>query len=221
MPLIFFPMVKLQIKFNNLLLSLGFISSLFTSCKQDSKINLPELKEGYYKFEILEKYDYPPEITKEQKYAISFSQIVTNPGFLIQKTSHTNEFSACITYSYNSIKSGCSPVNFPLNLVYINNDSIYLQKPWFYIDGSFTSSQHVSWDGSSNPTILVDSTLKYQVQISGLKLNNNSEIEGYWREIFQCRYVKLGTGGGEGFKIDSIVDRPIFAKFKLKFVKGI
>ncbi len=208
-------MVKLQFKFKNLLLSLGFISSLFTSCKQDSKINLPELKEGYYNFEILEKYDFPPEITPEQEYALSFSQIMSKPGFLIQKTSQTNEFSACITYSYNSIKTGCSPVNLPLNLVYINNDSIYLQKPWFLIRGSYNG--YVPKVGSVGPTILVDSTLKYQVQISGLKLNNNSEIEGYWREIFQCRYVKFE----DAIKIDSIVDRPIFAKFKLKFVKGI
>jgi hypothetical protein len=198
-------------------LTILFFLILFFSCKQDSKINLPELKGGYYQFEILEKYVFFPEITPEQKYALSFSQIMSKPGFLIQKTSHKNEFSACITYSYNSIKTGCSPVNFPLNLVYINNDSIYLQKPWFYIDGSFTSSQHVPWNGSANPTILVDSTLKYQVQISGLKLNNNSEIEGYWREIFQCRYVKFE----DAIKIDSIVDQPLFVKFKLKFVKGI
>ena len=213
-------MIKLQFKFNNLLLSLGFISSLFISCKQDSKINLPELKEGYYKFEILEKYDFPPEITPEQEYALSFSQIISNPGFLIQKTSHTNEFSACITYRYISSNPGCSPVNCSLNMLFVNNDSIYLQKPWFLIRGAYDNG-HVPWNGSVGPTILVDSTLKYQVKFTGLKLNNNSEIEGYWREIFQCRYVKLGTGGGEGFKIDSIVDRPIFAKFKLKFIKGI
>ncbi len=212
-------MVKLQFKFNNLLLSLGFISSLFTSCKQDSKINLPELKEGYYKFEILEKYDFPPEITPEQKYALSFSQIVSNPGFLIKKASQTNEFSACITYRYISSNPGCSPVNFPLTLVYINNDSIYLQNPWFEVDGVFNG--YVPKFGSAVPNQFDSTTLKYQVKFSGLKLNNNSEIEGYWREVFQCRYVKLGTGGGEGFKIDSIVDRPIFAKFKLKFVKGI
>ncbi len=73
------------------------------------------------------------------------------------------------------------------------------------------------WNGSVGATILVDSTLKYQVKFSGLKLNNNSEIEGDWREIFQYRFVKFE----DAIKIDSIVDRPLFAKFKLKFVKGI
>ena len=212
-------MIKLLFKFNILLISLGLVTSIFSSCKQDAKINLPELKEGYYKFEILEKYDFPPEITKEQEYALDFSQIVTNPGFLIKKTSQTNEFSACITYRYISSNPVCSPVNFPLNLIYINNDSLYLQNPWFYIRGSFNG--YVPKFGAAVPNQFDSTTLKYQVKFSGLKLNNNSEIEGYWRENFQYRYVNLGTGGGEGFKIDSIVDRPIFAKFKLKFVKGI
>jgi hypothetical protein len=188
---------------------------IFSACKQDTKINLPELKEGYYKFEILEKYDFPPEITKEQEYALDFSQIVTNPGFLIKKTSQTNEFSACITYRYISSNPVCSPVNFPLNLIYINNDSIYLQNPWFYIDGSFTG--YVPKNGSGVPNQFDSTTLKYQVKFSGLKLNNNSEIEGYWREIFQSYYRQTDNPN----IIDSIVDQPIFAKFKLKFVKGI
>jgi hypothetical protein len=71
--------------------------------------------------------------------------------------------------------------------------------------------------GAAVPNQFDSTTLKYQVKFSGLKLNDNSEIEGYWREIFQCRYVKFE----DAIKIDSIVDQPLFVKFKLKFVKGI
>ncbi|MFY8109841.1 MAG: hypothetical protein ACOVO9_12640 [Bacteroidia bacterium] len=188
---------------------------MLVSCKQDTKINLPELKEGYYEFEILEKYNFFPEVTPEQKYALSFSQIISHPGFLIQKSNIENRFQACVTYK-DLMKSGCSPVNFPLNLIFINNDSIYLQNPWFYIDGSFPD--YLPSNGSADvPNQFDSTTLKYQVKFSGIKLNDNSEIEGYWREIFQCRYVKFE----DAIKIDSIVDQPLFVKFKLKFVKGI
>jgi hypothetical protein len=189
---------------------------MVVSCKQDTKINLPELKEGYYEFEILEKYIYPADSTTYLASAATGTQFKTRPGFLIKKTTLENAFQACVTYR-ELMEPGCSPVNLPLTLVYINNDSIYLQKPYFYIDGSFTSSQHVPWNGSLGPTILVDSTLKYQAQITGLKLNNNSEIEGYWREIFKSYYRQIDNPN----IIDSIVDQPIFAKFKLKYVKGI
>ena len=189
---------------------------IFFSCKQDTKINLLELKEGYYSLEILEKYVFPPDSTNYLKYSASWAQIYSNPGFLIKKKGQTNEYTACITYSYNSIKTGCSPVNLPLNLVYINNDSIYLQKPWFLIRGSY--SGYVPRGGSASPTVLVDSTLKYQVQISGLKLSNNNEIQGYWQETVRCLFSTINDGQ---VTFDSISDRPLFAKFKLKFVKGI
>jgi hypothetical protein len=187
---------------------------MVVSCKQDSKINLPELKEGYYEFEILEKYIYPADSTTYLAWAATGKQIEPQPGFLIKKTTLENVFLACVTYK-ELIKPGCSPVNFPLNLVYINNDSIYLQNPWFYIDGSFTG--YVPKNGSGVPNQFDSTTLKYQVKFSGLKLNNNSEIEGYWREIFQSYYRQTDNPN----IIDSIVDQPIFAKFKLKFVKGI
>ena len=186
----------------------------FFSCKQDTKINLPELKEGYYEFEILEKYIYPDDSTTYLARAATGTQFKTQPGFLIKKTSLDNAFQACVTYK-ELMEPGCSPVNLPLTLVYINVDSIYLEKPWFLIRGAYNG--YVPRGGSANPTILVDSTLKYQAQITGLKLNNNSEIEGYWREIFKSYYRQTDNPN----IIDSIVDQPIFAKFKLKFVKGI
>ena len=188
---------------------------IVVSCKQDTKINLPELKEGYYEFEILEKYNFFPEITPEQKYAFSFSQIISHPGFLIQKSNIENRFQACVTYK-DLMKSGCSPVNFPLNLIFINNDSIYLQNPWFYIDGSFPD--YLPSIGSADvPNQFDSTTLKYQVKFSGIKLNDNSEIEGYWREIFKSYFRQTDNPN----IIDSIVDQPIFVKFKLKYVKGI
>jgi hypothetical protein len=187
---------------------------MVVSCKKDAKINLPELKEGYYEFEILEKYIYPADSTKYLAWAATGTQFKTQPGFLIKKTSLENVFQACVAYR-ELMEPGCSPVNLPLTLVYINNDSIYLQKPLFLIRGAYNG--YVPWNGSVGPTILVDSTLKYQAQITGLKLNNNSDIEEYWREIFKSYYRQTDNPN----IIDSIVDQPIFAKFKLKFVKGI
>jgi len=187
---------------------------MVVSCKQDAKINLPELKEGYYEFEILEKYIFPADSTTYLARAANGTQIKTQPGFLIKKTNLENTFQACVTYKDQN-KLGCSPVNFPLNLIYVNNDSLYLQNPWFYIDGAFNG--YVPNNGVIAPYPLNSATLKYQVKFSGLNLNNNSEIEGYWREIFQSYYRQTDNPN----IIDSIVDQPIFAKFKLKFVKGI
>jgi hypothetical protein len=187
---------------------------MVVSCKQDAKINLPELKEGYYEFEILEKYIFPADSTTYLASAATGTQFKTQPGFLIKKTNLENTFQACVTYKDQN-KLGCSPVNFPLNLIYVNNDSLYLQNPWFYIDGAFNG--YVPKFGSEVPNQFDSTTLKYQVKISGLKLNNNSEIEGYWREIFKSYYRQIDNPN----IIDSIVDQTIFAKFKLKFVKGI
>jgi len=196
-------------------LTLVIFSSLFFSCKQDSKINLPELKEGYYEFEILEKYLFLPDTTWKQEYQLSFSQISSKPGFLIQKSNIANRFQACVTYR-GLIKPGCSTVNFPLNLVYINNDSLYLQNPWFYIDGNFNG--YVPKNGSGVPNQFDSNTLKYQVRFSGLKLNNNSEIEGFWNELYKCFYTNFDVNPPH---TDSIVEVPLFVKFKLKYVKGI
>lgn len=195
--------------------TLVVITSLLFSCKQDTKINLTEIKEGYYELEILEKYVYPPDSTKYLEYAISGSQIGPRPGFLIKKGNKNNYFQVCITYK-NIIKPGCSPLNFNLELFYLNKDSIYLQKPWFYIDGTFNGS--VPKFGVIAPNQFDSSSIKYQVEISGLKLNQNSEIEGLWKELVKCGYVNFDV---TPHIIDSIVVRPIFAKFKLKFVKGI
>ncbi len=188
---------------------------MVVSCKQDSKINLPELKEGYYEFEILEKYIYPADSTPYLAWAATGTQFKTRPGFLIKKTTLENAFQACVTYR-ELMELGCSPVNLPLTLIYINNDSIYLQKPWFLIRGSY--SGYVPRGGSASPTVLVDSTLKYQVQISGLKLSNNNEIQGYWQETVRCLFSTINDGQ---VTFDSISDRPLFVKFKLKYIKGI
>jgi hypothetical protein len=185
-------MIKLLFKFNILLISLGLVTSIFSSCKQDTKINLPELKEGYYKFEILEKYVYPPDSTDYLKYSASWAQIYSNPGFLIKKTNERNEFTACITYKDIISYPECSPVNYSLKMIHINNDSIYLQNPWFLIRGSYNG--YVPRGGSESPTVLVDSTLKYQVQISGLQLNNNNDIQGYWHETVRCLFSTIKDG---------------------------
>jgi hypothetical protein len=189
---------------------------IFFSCKQDSKIHLPELKEGYYSLEILEKYVFPPDSTNYLKYSASWAQLYSNPGFLIKKKGQTNEYTACITYKDIFYNPDCSPINYSLNMLFFNNDSIYLQKPWFLIRGSY--SGYVPRGGSASPTVLVDSTLKYQVQISGLKLSNNNEIQGYWQETVRCLFSTINDGQ---VTFDSISDRPLFVKFKLKYVKGI
>ncbi len=188
---------------------------MVVSCKQDAKINLPELKEGYYEFEILEKYKFLPDTTLKQEYQLSFSQISSKPGFLIQKSNIKNRFKACVTYR-DLIKQGCSPVNFPLTLINVSNDSLYLQNPWFYIDGNFNG--YVPNNGVIAPYPLGNNTLKYQVKFSGLKLNKNYEIEGFWNELYKCYYTNFDVNPPH---TDSIVEVPLFVKFKLKFVKGI
>jgi hypothetical protein len=192
-----------------------FILMMF-SCKQDSKINLPELKEGYYEFELLEKYVYPPDSTGYLAEAVHSAQIYSNPGFLIKKSLKENSFSACVTYYDYIYNPGCNPFNCSLEIIYHSIDSIYFQKPPCKIYGSRSGFiPHGQW----GPAAFVDSTFKYQPHIIGLKLSKNSNLEGFWSEIIQCRYITHGKDAE--FTIDSIVDRPIFAKFKLKFVKGI
>jgi hypothetical protein len=186
---------------------------IFFSCKQDNKINLPELKEGYYEFEILEKYVYPPDTTNYLSAASSRAQIFTKPGFLIKKTSTTNSYTACVTYSNYNINTGCNPFNCSMEIIFNSKDSIYFQRPLCYNDGSYDGFVHHLENG---PISFVDSTLKYQPLIDNLKLINEEELIGNWQELIKCYYINI-----EKRSLDSIADRPIFAKFKLKFVKGI
>ena len=186
---------------------------MVVSCKQDTKINLPELKEGYYEFEILEKYVYPPDSTNYLRAASSRAQIFTKPGFLIKKTSITNSYTACVTYSNYNINTGCNPFNCSMEIIFNSKDSIYFQRPLCYIDGSYDGFvPHLE----NGPISFVDSTLKYQPLINNLKLINEAELIGNWQELIKCYYINI-----EKRSLDSIADRPIFAKFKLKFVKGI
>ena len=186
---------------------------MVVSCKQDTKINKSELKEGYYEFEILEKYVYPPDSTDYLSAASSRAQIFTKPGFLIKKTSTTNSYTACVTYSNYNINTGCNPFNCSMEIIFNSKDSIYFQRPLCYIDGSYDGFvPHLE----NGPISFVDSTLKYQPLINNLKLINEEELIGNWRELIKCYYINI-----EKRSLDSIADRPIFAKFKLKFVKGI
>jgi len=186
---------------------------IFSSCKQDTKINLPELKEGYYEFELLEKYVYPPDSTDYLRAASSRAQIYTKPGFLIKKTSTANSYIACVTYSNYKLNSGCNPFNCSLEILYHSKDSIYFQRPLCFVDGSYDGFVPHRDNG---PVGFVDSTLKYQPLINNLILTNEEELVGNWSELIKCYYINF-----EKRSLDSIVDQPIFAKFKLKFVKGI
>lgn len=186
---------------------------MVVSCKQDAKINLPELKEGYYEFEILEKYVYPPDSTDYLKYAI-YAQIDSKPGFLIKKSTKEKYFSACVSNLDFSSYPDCNPWNCSLEIIQFNFDSICFQKPPCYLRGGRSD---LPSNPNYGPKYFVDSTIKYQPKIIGLKLNDNSELVGYWNELVRCQYSLTVWP----YTIDSIVDRPIFAKFKLKFVKGI
>lgn len=198
-------------KYLNILLFLSFLYS----CKQDTKINLPELslKEGYYEFEILEKYVYPPDSSDYLKQAI-YAQIDSKPGFLIKKSLKEKYYSACVTYLDYINYPNCNPWNCSLEIIQINSDSIYFPAPLCYLRGG---RNDIPPNTNYGPKYFVDSTIKYQPKIIGLKSNDNSELVGYWNELVRCQYSLTVWP----YTIDSIVDRPIFAKFKLKFVKGI
>jgi hypothetical protein len=205
----------MEIAINNKMkqLTMLFFLILFFSCKQESKINVPEIKEGYYEFEILEKYYYPPDSTNYLSAASSRAQIYTKPGFLIKKTSTNNTYTACVTYKNYNINTGCNPFNCSIEIIFRSKDSIFFQRPPCYIDGSYDGFVPHRENG---PISFVDSTLKYQPLLYNLNLTNEQEIIGNWSELIKCYYINFETRS-----LDSIVDKPILAKFKLKYVKGI
>ena len=145
---------------------------------------------------------------------MSLLLIYSKPLFLIQKGLKKRMYTICVATDIWS--KMCDVFNCKINLVYVSSDSIYFQKPPCYIYGFREDFQP---EDPFGPKFFVDSTLKYQVQINNLKLINYTDMVGYWREIVQCKYTRKDSRGNK--TTDSIVNRPVYAKIKLKFVAGL
>ncbi len=182
-----------------------------TSCKQDAKVEPTEIKEGYYELERLETFEFPADSTSYLKDALFSAQFYSNPTFIIRKSLKKRNYTLCV--AENDSKEYCNIFNCNINMVYHRSDSIYIQKPLCYVYGYRENFQPQEPFG---PRYFVDSTLKYQVSISNLELMENNDLAGLWKETVQCRYSTKNSDGST--IIDSIVDRPIFVRFKLKYI---
>ncbi|MFY8107701.1 MAG: hypothetical protein ACOVO9_01870 [Bacteroidia bacterium] len=199
---------------HSILLLISSLLISIVSCKQDAKIVPAELQEGLYDLEVIESSNFPADSTKYLKDALFSSQIYSKPLFLIQKGLKKRMYTICVATDIWS--KMCDVFNCQIDLAYVSSDSIYFQKPPCYIYGFREDFQPKDPFG---PNFFVDSTLMYQVQINNLKLLNTKDLVGNWREIIQCKYTRKDSEGK--IIIDSIVNRPVFAKIKLKFVKGL
>jgi hypothetical protein len=190
------------------------ISNLCASCKRDGKISMGGLKEGYYELEILNRYEYPPDSTEYLKKSVKAAQIYTLPRFLITKSLKVNHYSACVT-DRDFFYPGCDVFNCNLEVIYVNDDSVYFQNPICRVMGNRDGFIPTEPFG---PQYFVDSTIKYQAHISGLQLNTKLDLKGTWKELVACKYISQINGIDQ---IDSIIDRQLFVQFRLKFIKSL
>ena len=184
-----------------------------TSCKQDPKVEPTEIKEGYYELERLETFEFPADSTPYLKDALFSAQFYSKPAFIIRKSLKNRNYTLCV--AENEVKDYCNIFNCTINMVYYDSDSLYIEKPKCYVYGFREKFQPEEPYG---PRYFVDSTLKYQVSFSYVKIAGKQDLTGLWKETVQCKYSTKNSDGST--TIDSIVDRPIFVRFKLKYISN-
>ncbi|MFY8020690.1 MAG: hypothetical protein ACOVP1_05810 [Bacteroidia bacterium] len=193
---------------------LVLLFNIFISCKRDAKVSIGKLNEGFYQLEILERYEYPPDSSDYQKKSLKDAQFYHQTPFFITKSLKSNHYTACVTEN-GVFYEGCDLFNCKIDVIYVNDDSVYFQNPPCRIVGNKDDFVPKEPFG---PEFFVDSSIQYQVKFSGLQLSKKLDLTGTWKELVACKYISKINGIDQ---IDSVVNKNLYVKFRLKFVKSI